>query len=384
MKYNENPKNGDRLSALGFGCMRFAKNEQETEKQVFSAIEQGVNYFDTAYLYPGNEATLGRILAKGYRDKVRIASKLPPFLVKKDSDLDRILNTQLERLQTDHIDYYLIHMLNDLSDWERLRAIGIEKWIEARKASGQIRNIGFSFHGGYQAFARIIDAFAWEFCMIQFNYLDETNQAGAKGLSYAASKGIPVIVMEPLRGGMLANGLPKEAASIWEKADTRRTPAEWGLRWVWNHPEVMMVLSGMNSQEMINENIRIAEEAEANSLTEQELALFEEVKRVMMGKIKVACTGCNYCMPCPKGVDIPLCFASYNALGFDKRLTNRLHYLMYAGGHQASLCVQCGKCEAHCPQGIAISQNLKAVVKEMEGFPYKPMRFVMNRVMRRR
>ena len=382
MRYRKNPQNGDLLSALGFGCMRFSKNEQETEKQVLSAIEQGVNYFDTAYLYPGKEATLGRILCE-HRDKVKIATKIPPFLIKKYDDFDRIFNTQLERLQTDHIDYYFIHSLGSLSDWERLLPIGVEKWIASQKASGRIANIGFSFHGGNTEFIRIIDAYGWEFCMIQFNYLDETNQAGKNGLSYAHGKGIPVMAMEPLRGGMLASRLPKEAISIFEKAGVSRSPAEWGLRWVLNHPEILTALSGMNSQEMVDENIRIAGQAEAGSLTGQELAIYDDVKRVLLKNTKVACTGCGYCMPCPKGVDIPLCFTSYNALGLESRLRARFQYITYVGKNNASLCVQCGKCEKHCPQGIAIRDELKAVMKTMERFPYRPARYVINKAMRK-
>jgi len=383
MQYRLNPKNGDLLSALGFGSMRFSRNEQETEKQVRLAIELGVNFFDTAYIYPGKEAALGRALPKGLREKVKIGTKLPPFLVKKTGDLNRIFTTQLERLQTDHIDYYFTHSLSSLSDWERLLPIGIEKWVDSQKASGRIVNIGFSFHGGQTEFARIVDAYDWEFCMIQYNYLDEHNQAGKKGLSYANGKGIPVIAMEPLRGGMLANRLPKEAASVFERADATRTPAEWGLRWVLNHPEILMALSGMNSIEMVEENIRIASQAEANSLTEQELALYEDVKHILLKKTQIHCTSCGYCMPCPKGVDIPLCFESLNAHGLGSRLTARFQYITYVGKKNASLCTQCGKCEDHCPQGIAIRSELQNVIRKMERFPYGPARFVVHKAMRR-
>ena len=386
MKYRVNPKNNDKLSILGFGCMRFAKDEKEVEKQIIYAIENGVNYFDTAYIYPNSEATLGRVLSKGYRHRVKIATKLPPYLIKKYEDLDKIFNEELKRLQTDYIDYYFLHMLTDVNIWQRLIDIGILKWIEEKKQTGQIINIGFSYHGGRDEFIKIVDAYDWEFCMIQYNYLDENKQAGKSGLQYAASKGLPVMVMEPLRGGKLVTKLPKEVYNVWEKAYIKRSPAEWAFRWIWNHPEVTVVLSGMNSQEMVEENIRVASEAEANSFTDDDYELFSKVRNILNDKIKVPCTGCNYCIPCPKGVDIPTCFSCYNDIEVEGKLMGIGKYIMQTSmktqAHNASLCSKCGKCEKHCPQKIAIRDELDKVTKTMEGFYYKPVRFFIKKFMK--
>lgn len=386
MNYRVNPKNNDKLSILGFGCMRFDKNEKEVEKQIIYAIENGVNYFDTAYIYPNSEAVLGRVLAKGYRNKVKIATKIPPYLIRKYEDLDKIFHIELERLQTDYIDYYFIHMLTDVKIWNRLVNLGILKWIEEKKEKGQIINIGFSYHGGKEEFVKLVDAYDWEFCMIQYNYLDENNQAGKSGLEYASAKGLPVMVMEPLRGGKLVTNLPKEVYNVWETAQVKRTPAEWAFRWIWNHPEVTVVLSGMNSQEMIEENIRVASQAQANSFTNDELNLFQKVRQILNEKIKVPCTACSYCMPCPKGVDIPTCFSCYNDREIEGKFTSRWKYIMQTSlkseAHNASLCIGCGQCEKHCPQNIAIRQELKNVTKALEGFAYRPARFLIKRIMK--
>ncbi len=386
MNYRVNPKNNDKLSILGFGCMRFAKDEKEVEKQIIYAIENGVNYFDTAYIYPNSEAVLGRVLAKGYRDKVKIATKIPPYLIKKYEDLDKIFYMQLERLQTDHIDYYFIHMLTDVKIWSRLVNLGILKWIEEKKEKGQIINVGFSYHGGKEEFIKLVDVYDWEFCMIQYNYLDENNQAGKSGLEYASAKGLPVMVMEPLRGGKLITNLPKEVYNVWEAAQVKRTPAEWAFRWIWNHPEVTVVLSGMNSQEMIEENIKVASQVQANSFTNDELDMFRKVRQILNEKIKVPCTGCSYCMPCPKGVDIPTCFSCYNDREIEGKLASRMKYIMQTSlkseAHNASLCVECGQCEKHCPQNIAIMKELKNVTKTMEGFYYKPARILIKKFMK--
>jgi hypothetical protein len=386
MKYRENPKNGDQLSILGFGCMRFSKDEKEVEKQIIYAIENGVNYFDTAYIYPNSEVVLGRVLSKGYRERVKIATKLPPYLVKKREDLDKIFNEELSRLQTNYIDYYFIHMITDVNIWTRLIELGILEWIEEKKKSGQIRNLGFSYHGGRDEFVKLIDIFDWDFCMIQYNYLDEHNQAGKSGLQYAASKGIPVMVMEPLRGGKLVTNLPKAVYQVWDNAYVKRSPAEWAFRWIWNHPEVMVVLSGMNSQEMVEENIRVASDAEAESFTELDYALFDKVSKILMETIKIPCTGCNYCIPCPVGVDIPTCFSCYNNIEIEGKLGAITKYIMQTSlkskAHNASLCINCGKCETHCPQNIPIRLELAKVSKAMEGLYYKPARFVIKKFMR--
>jgi len=386
MNYRVNPKNNDKLSILGFGCMRFPKDEKEAEKQIINAIEKGVNYFDTAYIYPNSEAILGRVLAKGYRHRVKIATKMPPYLIKKYEDFDKIFNVELKRLQTDHIDYYFIHMLTDINIWNRLINIGILKWIEEKKQAGQIINIGFSYHGGRDEFIKLVDVYDWEFCMIQYNYLDENNQAGKSGLQYASAKGLPVMVMEPLRGGKLVTNLPKEVYNVWDKAYVKRSPAEWAFRWIWNHPEVTVVLSGMNSQEMVDENIRVASQSEANSLTKEDLELFSKVRHILSEKIKVPCTGCNYCMPCPMGVDIPTCFSCYNDREIEGKVSAIGKYIMQTSlksrAHNASLCSKCGKCETHCPQNIAIRDELAKVSKTMEGFYYKPARYLIKKFMK--
>jgi predicted aldo/keto reductase-like oxidoreductase len=386
MNYRVNPKNNDKLSILGFGCMRFAKDEKEVEKQIIYAIENGVNYFDTAYIYPNSEAILGRVLANGYRDRVKIATKMPPYLIKKYEDLDKIFNTELERLQIDHIDYYFIHMLTDVNIWTRLVNIGILKWIEEKKQKGQIINIGFSYHGGKEEFIKLVDIYDWEFCMIQFNFLDENNQAGISGLKYASSKGLPIMVMEPLRGGKLVTNLPKEVYKVWENAYVKRSPAEWAFRWIWNHPEVTVVLSGMNSQEMVDENIRVASLSEANSFNKNDFELFDKVRKILSEKIKVPCTGCSYCMPCPMGVDIPTCFSCYNDREIEGKGSAFIKYIMQTSlkskTHNASLCSKCGKCETHCPQNIEIREELIKVSKSMEKFYYKPIRFLIKRFMK--
>ncbi len=386
MQYRVNPKNNDKLSILGFGCMRFAKDEKEVEKQIIYAIENGVNYFDTAYVYPNSEAVLGRVLAKGYRDQVKIATKLPPYLIKKYEDLDKIFNTELERLQTDKIDYYFMHMLTDVNIWNRLVNIGILKWIEEKKKNGQIINIGFSYHGGRDEFVKLVDIYDWEFCMIQYNYLDENNQAGKSGLQYATSKGLPVMVMEPLRGGKLVTNLPKEVYKLLDEAYVKRSPAEWAFRWIWNHPEVMVVLSGMNSQEMVEENIRVASEAKANSFNKDDYELFDKVRTILNEKIKIPCTGCNYCIPCPVGVDIPTCFSCYNDREIEGKFAAMGKYLMQTSlkseAHNASLCIKCKKCEKHCPQNIVISEELTKVAKALEGYHYKPARYLIKKLMK--
>jgi len=377
MNYRINQKNNDRLSILGFGCMRFDKDEKEVEKQILYAIENGINYFDTAYIYPNSETVLGKILSKGLRKNVKIATKMPPYLIKKNSDFDKIFNIQLQRLQTDYIDYYLMHMLADVKTWNRLLSLGFLEWLDDKRKSGKILNLGFSYHGGQEEFRNLLDIFDWDFCMIQYNYMDENKQAGKSGLEYASAKGIPVMIMEPLRGGKLVTNMPNEVYKLFDKADEKRTPAEWALRWVWNHPEVTLLLSGMNSMEMIDENIRIASDAEPESLKEDELLLFEKIKRILEEKTKIPCTGCNYCMPCPSGVDIPTCFSCYNDREIEGKISALKKYVMLTSlktqSHNASLCIKCRKCESHCPQKIIISKEMPKVAKTMEGIFYKPL-----------
>jgi predicted aldo/keto reductase-like oxidoreductase len=380
MLYRRVPKTGDELSILGYGCMRFpmrsgmAIDEERAIRQIRSAIEGGVNYFDTAPIYHlgRSEPILARALADGYRERVRVATKLPPWSVTCREDMDRILARQLATLQTDHIDYYLLHGLAGES-FDRLCRQGVLEFLDAAKADGRITSAGFSFHGRYDAFRTIVDAHDWEFCQIQYNYLDEQNQAGTKGLEYAASRRLAVMVMEPLRGGNLAGRIPADVQAIWDESVAGRSPAEWGLRWVWNHPEVTVVLSGMNEEAHIAENIRVAGGAQAGSLTGDELALIARVRDTYRRLLAVGCTGCGYCMPCPFGVDIPGCFAEYNAHRMfpdDRGAT-----FQYVGRHggllsdtsYAGLCTGCGRCETICPQHLPVRQLLREVSREMEG-----------------
>ena len=371
---------GKQISQLGYGCMRFTKKGgsidfDKAEKEVMLAIEQGVNYFDTAYIYPGSEDCLGKILEKNKcREKVCIATKLPQYMLRSAAAIDKTFNEELSRLRTDYIDYYLMHMFTDIAEWEKLKGLGIEDWIARQKAEGKIRNIGFSYHGETEMFLKILDSYNWDFCQIQYNYLDEHTQAGRRGLQAAAAKGIPVVIMEPLRGGKLVN-LPDKANDVLNADSHGYTPAELGLRWLWDQPEVSCVLSGMNSEEMVNENIRIASDATPGHLTEEDFAVVEEIKRIIREREKVGCTGCRYCMPCPKGVDIPGIFYYYNLMYMEKKTPARFEFVQNMGIRKepgfASQCVGCGKCETHCPQNIPIREKLKEADRKLRPLPYK-------------
>ena len=348
-----------------------------------------VNYFDTAYIYQNgkSEQVLGKALTGGFRERVKIATKLPPFMVGRLEQAKKIMGTQLERLQTDHIDYYLLHMLTDKPMYDRLVGLGVMAWLEEMKANGVIGNIGFSFHGPKADFEQIIQAYSWDFCQIQYNYMDENNQATKSGLLLAARLGIPVIVMEPLRGGKLVTHLPEQVEKAFAGNQIKRSPAEWALRWVWNHPEVTVVLSGMSDEAQLADNIRIAGDAYPDSLTESELAVFEQVKTEMLAKTKIPCTACGYCMPCPFGVDIPGCFSCYNDKYLMKDKSARMRYMQTLGvmsvkPANASRCTQCGRCESHCPQKIAIRAQLKTVSKEMEGIFYRPIVAIARKIMK--
>lgn len=385
MKYREDKK-GNKLSVLGFGCMRFKKkmgriNMKDAERQVMNAYNKGVNYFDTAFIYPGSEAAIGEIFEKNnIRDKVYIATKLPPALMRNTEVLDKLFNEQLKRLRTDYVDFYLMHMMADIKIWERLKSIGIEKWIEDKKKSGAIRNIGFSYHGNSEMFCEIVDAYDWDMCLIQYNYMDEHTQAGRKGLNHAYEKGIPVMIMEPLRGGRLVNNLPAEAKEIFEKHPVQYTPAQWAFRWLYNQPEVSVVLSGMNSDEMVDDNIKTACETKIGELTEGDEEMLRRVVRAINAKMKVPCTGCGYCMPCPRNINISGTFSAYNRCYTSNKLSGISEYLKCSSGKYAPAgeCIGCGKCEQHCPQSIEIRKELKNAEKELEGTAYKAVSGIIS------
>ena len=390
MEYRSN-KNGEQISILGYGCMRFTTKAgsidiDKAEQEIMTAYNSGVNYYDTAYVYPGSEAALGEILERNsIREKVNIATKLPQYLVSSAAALDKYFNEELKRLRTDYIDYYLMHHMTAMNQWEKLEMLGVKEWIAQKKASGQIRNIGFSYHGNTEDFIGILDAYDWDFCQIQYNYVDEHSQAGLKGLKHAASKGIPVVIMEPLRGGKLVNLLPDKAKEKIAQYEKGYTPAELGLRWLWNQPEVTCVLSGMNSVEMVQENCRIAADAKADSFTKEDFELVDQVKSIISESELVGCTGCRYCMPCPKGVDIPALFRCYNMTALESKSAARFEYAQTVGLKDepafATQCIECGKCEQHCPQSIPIREMIKKADKAVRPLPYKIGINIARRIM---
>lgn len=349
-------------------------DEDKAQAMVDYAIRHGVNYFDTAYVYHAevpfgagmSEVFLGRALKK-QRQEVHLATKLPSWFVQSRADMDRFLNQQLERLQTDRIDFYLVHSLTG-GLWKRLSGLGIPQFLDAAIADGRIKRAGFSFHDDAPAFKPIVDAYDWSFCQIQYNFMDEDYQAGRAGLEYAAGKGLGVIVMEPLRGGGLTARIPAEVRAVWDRARVKRTPAEWGLRFVWNHPGVSVVLSGMTEPAQVEENIRIAADGQANSLTREELALTREAKAIYQARTRVNCTGCGYCLPCPSGVAIPANFEQLNNLAIyrDGEAANFFYFHILKEEQRASHCQECGQCEELCPQHIPIQAMLKEVAREFE------------------
>lgn len=378
MQYRLDRSSGRKLSALGFGCMRFPTSGgridiDASEKLICAAVQGGVNYLDTAYAYSGNEAALGEIFSRnsGLREMINLATKLPIPRCKTQEDLDVYLSRSLERLKTDHVDYYLIHNVTSAAVWKRLQELGIEEWVAQQKSAGRIGQIGFSYHGPESDFPELLDSYDWDFCQIQYNYMNEHYQAGTAGLEAAAKRGIPVIVMEPLLGGKLASELSRNAKDVLECADISTDPVRLALRWIWNHPEVTVVLSGMNTMEQLEQNIKTAEDGMPDSLTPEEAHAVELARESIATSYKVPCTGCGYCMPCPKGVNIPMCFAAYNT-SFAHGWYQGMHQYITASGamenniHLASDCEQCGACTEKCPQHIDIPKNLASVRRRLQ------------------
>ena len=372
------------VSVLGFGCMRLpvvggtgkAADIWDPKKPIDNplaidmiqcAVDQGVNYFDTAFIYHGgkSEVVLGKAI-KDCREKIMVATKLPAWMVKNPEDFGSFLNKQLARLDSSYLDFYLLHGLNRPL-WQSMKEMGALEYLEKQLTNGRIRYAGFSFHDDVEIFKEIVDGFDWTLAQIQYNYFDEHYQAGKEGLEYAASKGIGVVIMEPLRGGKLTDAIPEEVQKIWESAQKQRSPAEWALRWVWNHPEVSTALSGMSTMEQLEENIAIAEDATPNSLSEGELALISQATAVYKNMLKIDCTGCAYCMPCPNGVNIPMNFSIYNDTFMfkDAEISYLLYNHMLAPEQRASNCQECGECQDHCPQQLDIMEKLKAVHEKL-------------------
>ena len=367
MKYRKFGKLDWQVSALGFGAMRlpilnedYAKiDEAQAIPMIRYAVDHGVNYIDSAWGYHRgfSEVVVEKALWDGYREKVKVATKLPCPDVQTAADFDRLLNEQLGRLSS-KIDFYLLHGLNKMQ-WAKVRDLGVMKWAERQQADGRIGHLGFSFHDNFDAFKEIIDAYDnWTLAQIQYNFMDEQNQAGTKGLEYAHKKGLAVVVMEPIRGGRLARP-PEKVVKLWQSAPVQRTPAEWALRWVWNHPEVSTVLSGMGSMQQVAENVATAEHSQPHNLTADEVALVGRVKDAYFSDA-VACTGCRYCMPCPNDVDIPRVFNLYNdAVIYGDAARPRRDYGRMKPEQRADNCTKCEQCVGKCPQQLAIPELLE-------------------------
>ena len=362
------------VSALGFGAMRLPIigkdsskiDENQSIEMIRYAIDQGVNYIDTAYVYHRgkSEVLLGKALKDGYREKVRIATKMPVRLVEKKEDLEEYFNTHLERLQTEYIDFYLLHGMREAT-WAKVKKFDVLNWAEEKIDEGKINYLGFSFHDKLQLFKEIVDSHDWTFCQIQLNYMDTEYQAGLEGLRYAADKGLAVVVMEPIKGGKLAVTPPQEIQEIWDKADNKRTPAEWALQWVWNLPEVSVALSGMSEMRHVEENVKYADRSGPRILRENELALYEDVKDAYTRLGFIGCTACQYCLPCPEGVDIPTILGHYNEyyMSGGSEEVKETYWQNINPENHASNCIACGKCEEKCPQQLPIRKFMNEAVR---------------------
>ena len=375
MKYRNFGKLGIQGSAFGLGCMRFngeptgdvKADEAKAISLIRKAIDGGVTYLDTAYVYldKTSEIIVGKALQDGYRDKVTIATKLPLDYVKEPADMDRILNEELGKLQTDHIDFYLCHGINR-EKWDKFKALGIKEFLDAKKAEGKIRFKCFSFHGPYEDFEYIINDYDWDMTQIQYNFMDIENQAGTKGLELAGRLGIPVVIMEGLLGGRLAKA-PENVQALYDAFPVKRTAVEWAFRWLCNHPEVATVLSGCNEMEQVEDNLRIFDTVEAGVMTDDELKLIDDVRAAYNSRTKIGCTGCRYCMPCPGGVNIPKVFSAWNELslyGGDPKDSWPVKQLKN-DGETPENCLQCGACEAACPQHLSIIDGLQNAWAEL-------------------
>jgi len=381
--YRNLGKTGQKVSILGFGCMRLPIfdgrpnriNEPLATEMLYLAIDHGVNYVDTAYPYHGSSAYgggmseifVGNVLKDGYRDQVYLSTKLPSWLIQEKEDMNNYLDEQLQRLQTDRIDFYLLHGLHQ-DFWKNLIDLDVFEFLDSAIEDGKIGYAGFSFHDEFEFFKEVVDSYNWSFCQIQDNYMDQDFQAGKAGLDYASSKNLGTVIMEPLRGGCLTNNIPHDIQAVWDSALITRTPAEWALRFLWDQPEINVVLSGMSTMDQVKENLQIAAEGKANTLTDDELNLFEEVKEIYKERIHVNCTGCNYCMPCKNGVDIPLNLNLLNDVYIYENLEkpSANYKFLTAKKMSASYCDECGECEEKCTQNIPIRKYLKESVSTFE------------------
>lgn len=377
MKYRKFGQLDWEASVLGFGCMRLPTidgvpgqiDQDKTTEMVYAALEAGVNYFDTAFPYHDqkSEASLSKALQGGYREKVKIATKSPVWLINESSDYKKFLDIQLKRLDTEVIDFYMFHAINRRT-WERVKKFNLIEKAEAAKADGRIRNIGFSFHDAFDIFKDIVDYYAdWDFCQIQYNYMDMNFQAGTKGLRYAKEKGLPVIIMEPLRGGKLAVDIPV-AEQVWQSEAKKRTPADWALQWIWNQPEVTVVLSGMSTLEQVQENCESASQSGVGTMTETELAYIDQLRKAIKARSPIPCTQCEYCLPCPSGVNIPFVFEFYNKIAMfdDIRASRFFFHTFLQPEEKANQCTQCYECISKCPQNIPITKLMPIMEDVLE------------------